>query len=381
MKLVHHAIPDFVVAGRKARTRSFSPSRIAGMAAVAALAFAANTVQAATVEVLANTLDNPRGIAIGPAGRILIAEAGSGGTGAGGATPAMTGHVTEFFKGKSRRLLALPSVTIAMGDVSGPTSVAAPTGLGQMFVTMGGGALPPFGDLLRANPARTFFVADIELHELTYNPDGVVPPDSNPYGVAAAGDGSLLVVDAAANTLLQVDRDGTVHTVAVFPTAPNPLFVPPTTIGGPTVQAVPTSVAVGPDGAWYVGELRGFPFVVPSHVWRIEPGSRDVHCAIGTTTGACVDWAGGLRHVVSIAFGPDGDLYVSQFGPGPGPPFLPGWATPGSVVRVDADTRAISTVYGALTAPGGIAVDADGRIYVTNKSTSTGVGELLRITP
>ena len=71
----------------------------------------------------------------------------------------------------------------------------------------------------------------------------------------------------------------------------------------------------------------------------------------------------------------------SLYQAGPGPPFLPGWATPGSVVRVDADTRAISTVYGALTAPGGIAVDADGRIYVTNKSTSTGVGELLRITP
>jgi hypothetical protein len=257
-----------------------------------------------------------------------------------------------------------------------------------MFVTMGGGPTLPFGDLLRANPARTFFVADIALHEFTFNPDGVFPPDSNPYGVASVGDGSTLVADAAANTLLQVDRDGTVHTVAIFPTAPNPLFAPPPaqSIGGPTVQAVPTSVAIGPDGAWYVGELRGFPFVVPSHVWRVEPGSRDVHCVAGSTTGACVDWAGGLRHVVSIAFGPDGELYASQFGPGPGPPFLPGWATPGAVVRVDAVTKAISTVYSGLVAPGGIAVDDDGTIFVTNKSTSSrrtssGGGELLRITP
>ena len=74
------------------------------LAATAALWFAGAPVlmpqmaaaNAATVEVLVTGLDNPRGIAIGPAGRILIAEAGAGGTGVGGATPAMTGHLTEF---------------------------------------------------------------------------------------------------------------------------------------------------------------------------------------------------------------------------------------------------------------------------------------------
>jgi len=378
MKLAHREFPVNTVPGGKARTGSFLPLRIVLAATLSTLAMIGTAANAATVEVLVTGLDNPRGIAIGPAGRILIAEAGTGGTGAGGATPAMTGHLTEFFKGKVRRLLALPSVKTDMGEVSGPTSVAAATGLGEMFVTMGGGPTPPFGYLLRANPARTFFVADIEEHELVNNPDGVTPPDSNPYGVAVVGDGSLLVADAGANTLLQVDRNGTVHTVAVFPTAPNPLFP---SVGPPTVQAVPTSIAIGPDGGWYVGELRGFPFVVPSHVWRVEPGSRDVHCVLGATTGPCVDWASGLRHVVSIAFGPDGDLYVSQFGPGPGPPFLPGWGTPGAVVRVDADTKAVTAVVSGLNAPGGIAVDANGTIFVTNKSTSSGTGELLRITP
>ena len=359
-------------------SKSTSPLGIARTFAVSALMAVATATPAVTVEVVATGLDSPRGIAIGPAGRILVIEAGIGGT-----TPTMTGHVTELFRGKVRRLLTLPSVFVSNGEISGPTSIAVPTGLGEMFVTMGAGPNPPFGDLLRANPALTSFIADIELHEWTHNPDGVVPPDSNPYGVAVVGDGSKLVADAAANTLLQVDRDGTVHTVAVFPTAPNPLFVPPPgmSIGGPTVQAVPTSVTIGPDGAWYVGELRGFPFVVPSHIWRVEPGSRDVHCVIGATTGACVDWAGGLRHVVSIAFGPDGDLYVSQFRPGPGPPFLPGWATPGAVVRVDAGTKAISPVYSALSAPGGITVDDDGTIFVTNNSTSIGTGQIIRIKP
>ncbi len=358
-------------------SKSLSRWGIARALAVTALMAVATATPAVTVDVVATGLDSPRGIAIGPAGRILVIEAGRGGS-----TPTMTGHVTELFKGKVRRLLTLPSVFVSNGEISGPTSIAVPTGLGEMFVTMGGGPNPPFGDLLRANPAVTSFIADIEEHELTFNPDGAAF-DSNPYGVAVVGDGSKLVADAAANTLLQVDRDGTVHTVAVFPTAPNPLFAPPPgiSIGGPTVQAVPTSIAIGPDGAWYVGELRGFPFVVPSHIWRVEPGSRDVHCVIGATTGACVDWAGGLRHVVSIAFGPDGDLYVSQFGPGPGPPFLPGWATPGAVVRVDAGTKAISPVYSGLSAPGGITVDDHGTIFVTNNSTSIGTGQIVRLRP
>ena len=359
-------------------SKSFSPLGIARAFAVSALMAVATATPAVTVDVVATGLDSPRGIAIDPAGRILVIEAGRGGD-----TPTMTGHVTALFKGEVRRLLTLPSVFVSNGEISGPTSIAVPTVFDKMFVTMGAGPNPPFGGLLLTNLALTLFIADIELHEWTYNPDGVVPPDSNPYGVAVVADGSKLVADAAANTLLQVDRDGTVHTVAVFPTAPNPLFAPPPSmsIGGPTVQAVPTSIAIGPDGAWYVGELRGFPFVVPSHIWRVEPGSRDVHCVIGATTGACVDWAGGLRHVVSIAFGPDGDLYVSQFGPGPGPPFLPGWATPGAVVRVDAGTKVISPVYSALSAPGGITVDDDGTIFVTNNSTSIGTGQVIRIKP
>ena len=337
------------------------------------LAFA-SVAHAASVEIVATDLANPRGIAIGPAGRILVAEVG-----AGGPPISMTGHVSEVFRGQVRRLLTLPSFGSAArpGEWSGPTAIALAGGIGEMFVTMGGGPGAPFGTLLRANPARSVQVANIAAYEAANNPDGVQPPDSNPYGVAVVGDGSVLVADAAANDLLQVAHDGTIDTVAIFPPAPNILFG---AIGGPTVQAVPTSVAIGPDGAWYVAELRGFPFANASHVWRIEPGSRNVHCTIGASSGPCIDWASGLRHVVSIAFGPDGNLYASQFGPGPGPPFLPGWSTPGSVARVDSVTKGITVLYTGLEEPGGIAVDGDGTIYITNKSTSAD-GELLRLIP
>ena len=39
-----------------------------------------------------------------------------------------------------------------------------------------------------------------------------------------------------------------------------------------TAEAVPTTVTIGPDGAIYVGELKGFPFRPgTSNVWRIDP--------------------------------------------------------------------------------------------------------------
>ena len=75
-------------------SKSSSPLGIARAFAVSALMAVATATPAVTVDVVATGLDSPRGIAIGPAGRILVIEAGTG-----GATPTMTGHITEIFKG------------------------------------------------------------------------------------------------------------------------------------------------------------------------------------------------------------------------------------------------------------------------------------------
>lgn len=327
--------------------------------------------RAAPVEVVVDGLANPRGIAVSTLG-ILVVEAGKGGT-----PSTMTGHVTEVTFGQARPIMTFPSTTVPTGEVSGPTSVALPASWAEAYVTMGQGTGAPFGFLSRSTTAGNDYFADLAGYEVLNNPDGVLPPDSNPYAVALVSTGAL-VVDAAANDLLHVAPDGSIELVAKFPVAPNPLFP---TIGGPTVQAVPTSIAIGPDGAWYVAELRGFPFAAPSHVWRIAAGTRNASCAIGATTGACTDWASGLRHVVGLAFGPDGNLYASQYGPGPGPAILPGWSTPGSVVRIDVTTRAVTTIYSGLEAPGGLALSREGEIYVTNRSTSSEAGQVLRVRP
>jgi hypothetical protein len=64
-----------------------------------------------------------------------------------------------------------------------------------------------------------------------------------------------------------------VSTIATFPRLPGP--------SGPR-EAVPTDVVVGPEGAYYVSTLTGFPFTAEtanfysasagnSAVWRIVP--------------------------------------------------------------------------------------------------------------
>ena len=64
---------------------------------------------------------------------------------------------------------------------------------------------------------------------------------------------------------------------------------------------VPTSVVQGPDDAYYVSQLVGFPFDAGvSKIWRIVPGQ------------APTVYASGLTNVTDLAFAPDGTLYAVE---------------------------------------------------------------------
>ncbi|WP_199239780.1 MULTISPECIES: ScyD/ScyE family protein [Kribbella] len=329
-------------------------------------------------QVVASGLDSPRGLAFGPNGTLYVAEAGVGGTSPclphplGQICYGATGAVTEVKRGHQNRVLTgLPSFALqGTPEVFGPSDVA-PNGSGNLYVTLGLGAdpalrtaLPPEGQtaatLVRAKPSKGTFrlVADIGGFELSDNPDGGLP-DSNPQGLLSTAGGQV-VADAGGNSLLGVRQPGRISTLAVFP--PRPV---PSPFGGPDIpmQAVPTTVTRGPDGALYVGQLTGFPFPVGgANVYRVEPGGQPEVVASGFT------------NIIDIAFGPDHSLYVLEIAHNG----LLSGDTTGALIRVDANGSRTVIASEGLMMPTGLAL-RDGKAYVSNCGVCADIGEVIAI--
>ncbi len=184
-------------------------------------------------------------------------------------------------------------------------------------------AVPPAGNTLyrwRPGLEEPVAVADIGAYQAS-DPDPYdledYPEDSNAFGLAALGDGSVLVADAAGNDLLRVTPDGSISTV--LRVKPRTVTMPdgypdiPPEEGGPLppagtpmpAEAVTTSVAVGRDGYWYVGELRGFPGTPEtSQIWRVRPGTTNATCdPEAPRSGPCKRYADGLTSIMDLATG------------------------------------------------------------------------------
>ena len=205
-------------------------------------------------------------------------------------------------------------------------------------------------------------MADITAYEAAANPDGGAF-DSNPNSVTSKR-GRVFVVDAGGNSLLRVHRSGEISTVAVFPDRP---VTPPPGMDLPDpfpMQAVPTNVIPGPDGALYVSQLTGFPFIPgAARIYRVERGS------------APEIYADGLTNVTDLAFDRHGNLYVVEIaanGLASGDPT-------GALIKIRPDGSRETVLSEGLVNPYGVAIGDRGDIYVTNHGASAGVGEVLRI--
>jgi hypothetical protein len=341
-------------------------------AAVLAAAVVVVTAAAAGGPV-ANGLANPRGITTGPGDRLLVVESGSG-------------AIDELRKGGARTIATVPGAV----DV-------ATNGLGNTYAVIGGPAPdappPPPGSnlarLVRILPnGDVNLVADIGAYQVTHPDDDDLdqppnPSESNPNGLALLPGGKVLVADAAANDLLQVDVHGAITTVAHF----KPEFVPWGLPFGPPVgtvvpaEAVPTAVAVGPDGAYYVSELTGFPFAKgAARIWRIEAGSVEAVCDPIAPRGGCSSVARGFSSVIDLAFGPDGTMYVLELAKnGLAGALVLGNEFPpiGALWAVKNGVRTL--VSGGLVAPGGVAVDANGTIFATTLTFGPPGGSVLSL--
>jgi hypothetical protein len=342
---------------------------------------AASKTGTSGLQVVATGLDNPRGLVVAPAGVVLVTEAGRGGdgpciVGAQGQTFCLgaTGAITAVWgRHQARVVTGLPSLgTTNHTEVFGPHDIAL-TRAGAL-VTIGLGTDParraqlgPAGSLIgqtvRLGPSGATAFADLAGYEAAHDPDQDQPgtgPDSNPYGLWPHGDGAV-VTDAGGNDLLRLDRQGRISTLAVFPTTPTP-----NPFGGPDVPMhfVPTTVTTGPDGSLYVGQLTGFPFPVGgAQVWRLVPGQ------------APTVFAAGFTNIIDIAFDHKGRLLVLEiFANG----LLSGDPT-GALIRVERDGSRTEVARAGLVTPTGVAVTSDGTIYISNKGTLVGEGEVLRL--
>ncbi|WP_127503690.1 ScyD/ScyE family protein [Actinoplanes solisilvae] len=131
---------------------------------------------------------------------------------------------------------------------------------------------------------------------------------AGPYDEAADRRGRVYVTEG--DTLIRLTPRGRRVVVATFPSrlVPTPARLPDGTPRGTPVlmRPVPSAVTRGPDGAFYVGELTGFPFPPGrARVWRVVPGQPPEV------------YAGGFTAVAGLTWRPDG-LYVLELaGPGP----------------------------------------------------------------
>jgi len=372
------------------------------LALAAAAPAAAAAGDGAKLVVVARNLNNPRKIFVRPAGVLYVVEAGVGGNDkclpplSSPACVGRSGSVTEIARGRQHRVVTgLVSVSgVIRQRAQGPADVVV---LGGRFYILlqdttidakGRNGLGPdgryAGDLIRtpAGRARPREIADFAAYEAAHNPDrgagrgaryGDPPLDSDPYALTGYR-GGFAVADAAGNDLLYVDRTGKISTLAVFPT--QTVRISPTVaraIRAPAgtrslvVQSVPSSVAVGPDGALYVGELTGIPFQPgTARIWRIVPGHKPTIYATGFTTISDLAFQGKDMLVVEIAA--RGLLDPSS---------------PGALIRLQPNGKRTVMASRGLTAPTGVAV-AGGRIYVSNNGLFPGTGpgphgELLRV--
>jgi hypothetical protein len=242
------------------------------------------------------------GLATSHKGDLLVADASAG--------------ILTVRHDQVRSTISLPGVT----DVS-------PAGKHLLWATTGAGEAGPEVDsgqaVYRIWKGQPKLVANLFEFETANNPDGNQPFDSNPFDVRALGSKTALVVDAGGNALLKVSRNGHVKVLAVFPDELVSTANIKKLAGCPgsgadfcglpdemPAQAVPTSVAIGPDGYYYVGELKGFPGPTgESNIWRVSPRASGAVC--GESKKCVKVFDGGFTSIIDLTFR-KGKLYVAE---------------------------------------------------------------------
>jgi hypothetical protein len=317
------------------------------------------TANGATVSVVANGLDNPRGVAF-QGGRLWVGEAGHGGPACVAGLPTCLGLTGQVSSVDLRNGSHSPLVSNLISVSLGPEGTIGVSGLstqdGRILVIMGGAPQEIAGFPCATAECRAIVsagaqqlgrlisvsrdgswrsVASVGEKDFAYTETLPAPNehDANPYGVLGAKGGAY-VADAGANTLDFVNKRGQISILQhFFLSAPHDF---------PT-DAVPTCVARA-NGSLWVADLSG-------RLFRIH-GDTATQVPLAL-----------IHHVTGCAA--DGNsLYLVNMWTTPG---LPSPFT-GSVVKYRTDKGSASIVAQGLNFPNMVAIGPEGALYLSADS-------------
>ncbi len=329
-----------------------------------------------TTKVFATGLFNPRGLKFGPDGYLYVAEGGIGGTYLSSKciqTPPPVGPVTGSTDGSSisridnagvrttwvKNLPSSQTTAASGGFVSGVADVVF---IGPTLYALFSGAGCSHGvpsipnGVIRVNPDRTWgMIANLSEFQMTHpvkNPDlEDFTPDGNWYSMSHVGD-NIYVLEPNHGELDKITPNGNVSRVV--------------DISATFGHIVPTAHAYH-DGNFYVGNLDTFP--APhggSSIYKVTPN------------GQISVFEKGFNMILGIVFDKMGGLYVLEMttnNPFPTP-------GTGDIVRVD-HSGARKIIASGLNFPTGITLGPDGKLYVSNwgfgDGSTKGGGQILQI--
>ena len=342
----------------------------------------------ANVHVLATGLQGPRGLKFGPNGMLYVAEAGTGGSTStkglctqvvapvGPYTGGKTGRISRIDMSGNRTTVAsgLPSTKGAMGEIQGVADLAFVDGTLYALLA-GAGCSHGVADVPNALVSvnlqnNTWKIVSnlskfIQTHMVKYPNADDFEPDGTFYSMIPFNN-RLYAVEPNHGQILSLGTDGSIGSVM--------------DVSASEGHIVPTAITTK-NGQIYLGNLSIFP--AEGFLSRILSLSY-AECNRSAAPGLDDEGAANQLHVlgskagfnmiVSIAFGPDGLLYVLSLSDAPGFP-TPG---KGSVVRVKADGT-IESVATGLVVPTGMTFGPDGKIYVSNFGAAPSGGQIVRI--
>jgi hypothetical protein len=327
----------------------------------------------ASVSVFSSGFNNPRGLTFGPDGNLYVAEGGIGGTDSTKCTQVIP--PVGPYKGSKTgaRILKVDwngkITTVAEklpSSQTAPTSGSLVSGVGDVAfigntlygVLAGAGCSHgvsgiPNG-IVKVHPNKTWdIIADLSNwqmgHPVAKPEEDDFEPDGTWYGMVAV-DGNLFAVEPNHGEIVKVNSNGKIDRLI--------------DISASQGHIVPTAITWY-NGNFYVGNLDVFPITGNSNVYKITPAGNISIVEKGFST------------ILGIAFDKAGGMYVLENTTGNAEP-TPGT---GDIIRIDASGNRRTLVTG-LNLPTALEYGPDGNLYVSNWGfgpPAIGGGQILKI--